>query len=63
MDVVSDVIGTKYYLLYLVGEKLKNNKEVMLPIIKKDAFFVRYASNELKKDKEIALIVLKSNLE
>lgn len=63
MDVVSDVIGTKYYLLYLVGEKLKNNKEFMLPIIKKDAFFVRYASNELKKDKEIALIVLKSNLE
>ncbi len=35
----------------------------MLPIIKKDPYYIRFASNKIKSDREIALIVLKANLE
>jgi len=48
--------GIQYvYILELVSEELKNDKEIILAAVKKHGFALKYASEKLKDDKEVVL--------
>lgn len=52
-------IGTK--IIEFISDELKNNKVFMLPLIARDGSLLKYASRDLKQDRDIVIAALKNN--
>ena len=62
-ELVTRIIGKRYYLIDQVGEKLKDDLEFMWPIIKKDPACIKYAGPSVRKHRCVALYVLRHNVD
>ena len=62
-ELVTKIIGKRYYLIDQVGEKLKDDLEFMWPIIKKDPACIKYAGPSVRKHRCVALYVLRHNVD
>ena len=61
--VVTKVLNKRYYLIDLVGEKLKDDIDFMMPILMKDPLYIRNSGNSIRKNREVALLVIKENID
>ena len=52
-----------YDLLFYANENIKNDKQIIMSAIEKDASFIKYASENLKADQEIVLYALSCNFD